>query len=241
MNIGGSMRRIAIIPARSGSKGLKDKNVLMINGKHMMVYTIEAALESNMFDKIIVSSDSLYYGEIAKKSGAIFHHRDNNLALDNTPTFDVIKDILDNYQGYDYFVLLQPTSPLRDSNDIKKAIELFDKNYDKFDSLVSVCEAHKPSFLINELDDDMSLKNFIFDAKNYRRQKYKQYEINGAIFISKVDTYLKNGSFYGKTSVAFVMEKSHSIEVDDKYDFEFVLSMIRSKKKDLTKDTIKKG
>ena len=226
------MKRLAIIPARSGSRGLKDKNILLINNKPLMSYTIEAAEKSRMFDKILVSSDSDYYGEIALQYNAIFHKRNKQLSGDDTPTYDVIKDILDKENDYDYFVLLQPTSPLRDEKDIQNAIEYFENNIEKYDFLASVFKAHKSSVLINEIDEDHSLKNFKFDAKNYKRQKYNEYETNGAIFIGKPQEYLKEGSFFGEKSLGFIMDKTHSIEIDDIYDFNYCVSLLNNRKDD---------
>ena len=114
------MKKIAIIPARSGSKGLPNKNILMLMDKPILAYTIEAAIKSESFEKVIVSTDSLEYKEIAEKYGAEVIVRNEELSNDNATSYMVIKDILDKNLEleYDYFALLQPTSPFRNSEHI---------------------------------------------------------------------------------------------------------------------------
>ena len=122
------MKKIAIIPARAGSKGLPNKNVLMFGNKPLIAYTIEAALESQKFDRVIVSTDSLEYKYIAEKFGAEVIIRDAELASDTAGSFVVIEDVLKRIENIDYFVLLQVTSPFRNSNHIKESIDLFEKS-----------------------------------------------------------------------------------------------------------------
>ena len=125
------MKKIAIIPARAGSKGLPNKNVLMLEDKPLMAYTIEAAIESKEFDRVIVSTDSLEYKYIAEKFGAEVLMRDAELASDTASSFVVIEDILKKITNIDYFVLLQVTSPFRNYNHIRESIDLFEKNWEK--------------------------------------------------------------------------------------------------------------
>ena len=150
------MKRIAIIPARSGSKGLKDKNIIDLCGKPLIAYSIEAALNTKLFDKVIVSTDSDTYAEISRRYGAEVFMRGEKLSNDNATTYMVIEDILMNklQESYDYFVLLQPTSPLRNAEHIKEAIEKFEKKYDQFDFLVSVKESEHAKVLVNPIDED---------------------------------------------------------------------------------------
>ena len=193
------MKRIAIIPARSGSKGLKDKNIIDLCGKPLIAYSIEAALETGLFDHVIVSTDSEHYAEIAQHYGAEVMMRGEALSNDKATTFMVLEDILKNrlQESIDYFVLLQPTSPLRTSKHITEAIEKFESKIEHFDFLVSMKEAEHAKVLVNPIDDDESLKYFDTDFSNYRRQGYKDYSPNGAIFIAKPDSYLKQKHFFG--------------------------------------------
>ena len=155
---------LAIIPARGGSKGIKDKNIINLKGKPLIAYTLDAAIESQVFDEIVVSTDSLKIAEISKSFGAkIPFLRPKELASDNAKTVDVIIHVLNYYINqnieFDYFMLLQPTSPLRNSKDIKNAVNLlFEKNAN---SVVSVCETEHSPLWSNTLPEDLSLANFI--------------------------------------------------------------------------------
>lgn len=225
------MKKIAIIPARLGSKGLKNKNIKKICGKPLLVYTIEAALKSKQFSEIIVSSDSDIYGKIVEDYDVKFIKRSKALSKDNIPTFYVIKNILRNYYDIDYFVLLQPTSPLRRAKHIFNACQQFEKKFKKFDFLVSVKEAEHDESLVKKINKDNSMKYFSEDYSKYNRQKYKFYEPNGAIFIGKPKEYLKQKHFFGSRSLAFIMNKVDSIDIDDKIDFEIANYFITKEKK----------
>lgn len=226
------MKKIAIIPARSGSKGLPNKNILLLGDKPLIAYTIEAALNSNSFDKVIVSTDSLEYKQIAEKYGAEVMMRDERLASDTATSYMVIEDVLSRVEkGYDYFMLLQPTSPFRNEQHIKESIELFENNSDKFNFLVSMEESSKTSSLIKVIDEDSSLKNYNMDFSNYTRQKYKEYFPNGAIFIGKIENYLAQKHFFSADSIAYFMNKEDSIDIDDRLDFEIAISILTKKNK----------
>lgn len=214
------MRRIAIIPARSGSKGLKDKNIIDLCGKPLIAYSIEAALETGLFDHVIVSTDSEHYAEIAQHYGAEVMMRGEALSNDKATTFMVLEDILENrlHESIDYFVLLQPTSPLRTSKHITEAIEKFESKIEHFDFLVSMKEAEHAKVLVNPIDDDESLKYFDTDFSNYRRQGYKDYSPNGAIFIAKPDSYLEQKHFFGAKTLSYIMSAEDSVDIDGALD-----------------------
>ncbi len=216
------LKKIAIIPARSGSKGLKDKNIALLCSKPLMAHSIEAALKSGAFEKVYVSTESEKYAQIAKTYGADIIMRPCHLAQDNTPTYDVIEDILKRTkdENINYFVLLQPTSPLRNEKHIKEALELFEKNYNKFDFLSSVVKAHQPSVLVHALGEDNSMKYFNIDYSRYRRQDYNDYSPNGAIYIAKIKEYLSQKHFYGEKSIAYIMDELSSIDIDNIIDLE---------------------
>ena len=127
------MKNIAIIPARSGSKGLKDKNIKLLNGKPLMNYTIEAAIKSGLFDCVHVSTDSDQYAVIARMCGAdVPFLRKPDMASDTASTWDAMRFVLDEYkkrgEEFDILTVLQPTSPLRTSEDISAAYSYFQKN-----------------------------------------------------------------------------------------------------------------
>lgn len=228
------MKKIAIIPARSGSKGLVNKNILMLLDKPILAYTIEAAIQSEKFIKVIVSTDSLEYKEIAEKYGAEVVMRGEELSNDSATSYMVIKDILGKNLGieYDYFVLLQPTSPFRNYQHINESIEKFEKNISNYDFLVSMTETSKASTLIKPIEEDESLKHYDLDFSNYKRQNYKEYYPNGAIFIGKNKEYLERKHFFGKKSLAYFMNKADSIDIDDRLDFEFAILLMSMKQKE---------
>lgn len=215
------MNKIAIIPARSGSKGLPGKNILPLCGKPMLAWSIEAAKKSHAFKAIIVSTDSKEYGAISQEYGASVIYRNEELSNDSASTYDVIKDVFEkiDWKNLDYFMLLQPTSPLRNEQHIKEAISIFESQAKEFDTLVSLTKAHKASILIQPVEKDLSLKHFAHDFSNYKRQEFLEYEPNGAIFISKINTYLERKHFFGKQGIAYIMDKGDSIDIDDEDDF----------------------
>lgn len=229
------MKKIAIITARSGSKGLPNKNVLLADGKPLMAYSIEAAIESEQFEKIIVSTDSQEYIDLLSHYPIEFIKRAEHLASDKASSFVVIEDVLNQYKSthFDYFVLLQPTSPLRTAQHIREACEKFERHFENFDFLVSVSDAHKPTTLTRVIEEDESLKHFQLDYSNYARQLYRpEYSPNGAIFSAKPSAYLMQKHFYGPKCLAYFMDKNVSIDIDEQQDFEYFYFILQQRNKD---------
>jgi len=225
---------LAIIPARSGSKGLEDKNIKDLNGRPMIAYTIEAAINSGIFDDIIVSTDSQVYADIAIKFGATVPFlRPNYLSTDEATTKDMTIYTLNKLEGcrckYDYFIILQPTSPLRKSEDIIAAVELlFEKGAN---SVVSVCESEHSPLYMNTIDESLSIDGFISKNISSRRQELsKYYRLNGAIYICKVDYYLNYEDLYNEKSYAYIMDKKISNDIDDEFDFTLVEYLMKESK-----------
>lgn len=229
------MKKIAIITARAGSKGLPNKNVLLANGKPLIAYSIEAAIESRQFEKIVVSTDSQEYIDLLSHYPIEFIKRAEHLASDKASSFVVIEDVLSQYKSmnFDYFVLLQPTSPLRNAQHIQEACEKFESHFTHFDFLVSVSNAHKPTTLTRVIEEDESLKHFQLDYSNYARQLYRpEYSPNGAIFSAKPAAYLKQKHFYGERCLAYFMDKDVSIDIDDRQDFEYFYFILQQRNKE---------
>jgi CMP-N,N'-diacetyllegionaminic acid synthase len=218
---------LAIIPARGGSKRLPRKNVLDLCGKPLIAYTIEAALKSKYIDKVIVSSDDEEILNISKKNGADIIKRPIDLANDTATTFDAIKHTIDNFEKYDYIVLLQPTSPLRNEKHIDEAIELLENK--NADSIISVCEMDHSPLWSNTLPKNGNMNNFLRDeVLNKRSQDLeKYYRLNGAIYICKTDKLLENKSFFLKDNIfAYIMDRKSSIDIDEEIDFLFAQRVI---------------
>jgi CMP-N,N'-diacetyllegionaminic acid synthase len=218
------MRNLAIIPARSGSKGLKDKNIKLLSGKPLMAYTIEAAKESGVFNEIMVSTDSREYADIAKQWGAnVPFLRSDELSNDTASSWDVVKEVIERYRivgtEFDTVALLQPTSPLRTSNDIVEGYKVMKEKAANF--VVGVCEMDHSPLWSNTLPENLSMENFIRpDAVEMPRQSIPiYYRINGALYIVKVDYLMRTPDIYGDKSFASVMRKENSIDIDDQLDF----------------------
>lgn len=217
------MSNLAIIPARSGSKGLEDKNIKILNGKPLIAYSIEAAIRSGIYSHIIVSTDSKKYGEIAKQYGAeVPFYRSKETASDSSSTWDVIKEVLKKYKEvgieFDTFTLLQPTSPLRNYKDIQNAYQLFkEKNAV---AVISVCEMEHSPLWSNTLPENNSLLGFLKSESNEQRQNLETYyRINGAIYIAKIRDFFEDINLYREGSFAYIMPIKRSIDIDTELDF----------------------
>jgi CMP-N,N'-diacetyllegionaminic acid synthase len=162
--------------------------------------------------------------EISRKFGADIIKRPDELASDTATTFDAIKHTVENLKKYDYIVLLQPTSPLRNEKHIDYAIELLESK--KADAIISVCEMDHSLLWSNILPEDLSMKNFLREeVLNKRSQDLeKYYRINGAIYICKTEKLLENKGFFIKENIfSYIMDRSSSIDIDEKIDFEFAV------------------
>ena len=225
------MSNIAIIPARSGSKGIKNKNIKELCGKPLMAYTIEAALASGCFEEVMVSTDSERYAEIAKEYGAsVPFLRSDKTAGDNSSSWDMVEEVLNCYQKmgryFDSFCLLQPTSPLRNAKDISDAYDLF--NACASFAVVSVCEAEHSPLWCGHLPDNKEFIGFINSECDKQRQAGRTfYRLNGAIYIVKVDKFVEEKFLYKAGSFAFVMSQEKSIDIDTEIDFELAELLIR--------------
>lgn len=231
------MKSIAIIPARSGSKGLKDKNIKKIADKPLLAYSIEAAIQSACFQEVMVSTDSEMYAEIAEQYGAkVPFLRSEENASDHADSWMVVQEVLEQYNksGYqfDTVCLLQPTSPLRTSEDIINAYcDLLQR---KADAITSVCEVdHSPNWSMI-LPENHSLKQFRNDAKSsLQRQKLdKYYRLNGAIYIRKIQYACEKVDVRNDREFAYIMDRQRSIDIDTIDDFEYAEYLMKKLKKD---------
>ena len=228
------MRSIAIIPARSGSKGLVDKNIANVCGRPLIDYTIKAALESNCFQHIMVSTDSEKYADIAKKCGVdVPFLRSLETSSDTSDTWDVVREVLGRYEKkgekFDYVMLLQPTSPLRSAKDIINAFQLIKTK--EVVNVVSVTEVEHPVQWCFSLEDSLSLENYAKSPFNkMRRQDLKKHYIeNGAIYLVKADRIMeKYYNLYEDNCYAYIMPRSKSIDVDDKIDLMMLEAILKS-------------
>lgn len=220
------MKNIAIIPARSGSKGLKDKNIRSFDGKPLLAWSVEAAVSSGCYDTVHVSTDSEEYAKIAREFGAdVPFLRSAALSGDTADSWDVMTEVLNRYAAlsgeFDTLTILQPTSPLRSGEDIIRAFELYrEKNAD---AVVSVCEADHPPEWYQPLGENGELSAFDRSERTEkRRQEFEtRYRINGAVYLISVPYFREDPHhIYRGKAFAYIMDKRSSVDIDDLSDFE---------------------
>ncbi|HAZ91439.1 MAG TPA: CMP-N-acetlyneuraminic acid synthetase [Eubacterium sp.] len=223
---------IAIITARSGSKGLPDKNIKLLHGKPLIAYSIEAAIDSGCFDKVFVSTDSQKYADISKQYGAdVSFLRSKEMSSDSAGSWDVVREVVKEFEkrGEEYgkVMLLQPTSPLRSSADIQNSFAFMDKM--NANSVVGVTETDHSPLWCNTLPEDLSMENF-------RRSEYddlprqmlpKYYRINGAIYLIRIEE-LEEENMFRKKSFAYIMPRERSVDIDSELDFIIAEQLMKS-------------
>lgn len=217
------MKNLAIIPARSGSKGLPHKNIKELKGQPLMAYTIQAAIDSGMFDVVMVSTDSEEYATVAKTCGAeVPFLRSAAQSTDSADSWSVVKEVLKAYeaqgQTFDTVCLLQPTSPLRDEEDIRAGYDLFREK--KADAVTSVCEVEHSPLWCMTLEEDLSLDAFRANLPQGPRQKLNQfYRLNGAVYIRRVRYERGEIQILHSNEFALVMNTTKSVDIDTELDF----------------------
>ena len=226
---------LAIIPARGGSKRIPKKNIKKLNGKHIIIYTIEAALQSKYQMRIIVTTDDKETARISKEHGAeVPFIRPKNLAQDETATLPVLQhtiNYLRNKANYypEIIVLLQPTSPFRQAKHIDEAFDLFLNN--EVDSIVSLCEADYSPYWLRRIDKYGRVFPLLECKQKYKRiqDEPKVYRLNGAIYITKVDIIMKSNKLLGSNTMAYIMKKEYSIDIDTDLDFKLAQLILKEK------------
>lgn len=222
---------LAIIPARAGSKRLKNKNKLKIKGKRVIEYTLQEALKSKYLNDIIVSTNDNEILLLKKKySGINFIKRKESLCKDKTTSIDVVMNVLDNYKKNcpEYILLLQPTSPLRTCYHIDKAIRLLKRNKNKYDSLVSVVELDEPHpYKIKKIKNN-SLLSFIMgkSSETSRQSLPKAYKLNGAIYLINTKIFKRKKTFFSKT-LPYIMPTDQDLNLDTKKDLQLLKLILR--------------
>lgn len=225
---------LAIILARGGSKGVPKKNIKNLNGKPLMVWSIEAAQNSKYVSRTVVSSDDKEIIEVAKKCKVDTIERPVELATDEASSEDAIMHVLDTLESDnyipDYVMLLQPTSPLRDCIDVDSVVELLLGN-SSAELCKSVCEI-----------DNKFLKTFIFDDDKFiigavnNEYPYMPRQIlpqaflpNGAIYMIKTEAFKRAGSFISNRTLPYIMPLDKSVDIDTQDDFDIAEGLLRKK------------
>ena len=214
------MVRVALIPARGGSKGIKRKNIKSFLNKPLIYWSIKIALDSNYFDRVIVSTEDQEIANIAKKfSAEVPYLRPQEFAKDESAGIEPVLDILEKIPEITDLLLLQPTSPLRRIEDIEEIFKL--REFHDSDSAVSITPSTKPLSLHVELNN----KNEIIPlSNNYdikpRQQYPKNYTFNGSLYLSKKDSIIKHKSLITPKTIGYVMPEKYSIDIDTEFDWE---------------------
>ncbi|HFU74310.1 MAG TPA: acylneuraminate cytidylyltransferase family protein [Helicobacteraceae bacterium] len=213
---------IAIIPARGGSKGLPGKNIYPLANKPLIAWSIEAALNSTYIDDVVVTSESNEILKVADDFGAKTLKRPEELAQDTTLTEPVITHLLESIETtYEYLILLQPTSPLRDSKDINNAFSLLYSHHEA-DGLISVYEpTHHPLKSFTNTSEGYLKGLYNNQAPFMRRQDLPiAYYPNGAIYITKTTQFLETHKLYSEKTLPFVMSEARSLDIDTLEDIQ---------------------
>lgn len=224
------MKHLAVIPARSGSKGIPDKNIKPLAGKPLMAYSIEAAVRTGIFDEVLVSTDSERYAEIARSCGAsVPFLRSPETATDTAYAISAIYEAIDRYHAmgrdFDTYCMLQPTSPLRNAEDIIEAYRIYEEKQAVI--VLSVSEAEHLPMLYGHMKEDGSIEDMVPRNTETRRQAYPTYyRHNGAILIADIEARRKDSYMYQKGSYGYVMPAERSVDIDNEADFRYAAYLL---------------
>ena len=219
---------VAIIPARSGSKGFVNKNIASIKGISLMERAIKKALDSKIIDYVYISTDSNEYEDIAIKSGALsLGLRPSSLSLDSTTTQEVIINFLENdkVKNVTHIVLLQPTSPIRTVDLVDRAISV---SLDTNQSVVSVAKVEDPHpFKLKKIIND-KLVPFIENTNSEinRQSLPLAYELTGSIYVTTKKNILERNSFFSESTIPIIQE--NFINIDSEKDFIFFKYLVEN-------------
>ncbi|HLD16429.1 MAG TPA: acylneuraminate cytidylyltransferase family protein [Coxiellaceae bacterium] len=214
---------LAIIPAKGFSRRLPQKNKLLLAGKPMVSYTIMAALNCRLIDKVVVSTDDLFIKQVALREGAEVVDRPSDLSKDKIRNNDVVLHVLQHYaalnQQFNTIVLLQPTSPLRTEYHLTACLHTFLQG--EWASGMSVCEVETHPAKAVMINQD-AIEPFVDDVamEAQMQQLPKVYQQNGAIYAVTVKGFLKTFNFYQRPCMAYFMKKEESIDIDNQINFQ---------------------
>ena len=219
-------RLIALIPARGGSKRLPKKNIIPFRGRPIMAWTISAALETELFDRVVVSTDDESIARVAIDAGADVDYRDPNLATDTASVVDVCLDFLQNESDagriYDILCCLYATAPLRLSSDIKQTVNLVKSRKTNF--AMAVTQFDLPAFQALKVGSDDKLIPMWPDLISKRSSDIGQLAVdNGSTYVVSVPEFQRVKSFYGPSLCGHLMQRKYSIDIDEASDLEHAL------------------
>jgi len=228
---------LCTICARGGSKGVKNKNIKELNGKPLIAYTIEQAKASELFEHIVISTDSDDIANIAKQYGAeVFFKRSKEMASDTAGKLDVIKDAFKRSEEYynrtfDYLIDLDATAPLRSVEDIINSLNQFEEN-DNDNLITAMPSRRSPYFNLVEQDKNgkVYLSKNLDNAVARRQDAPKSYDMNASIYIWKREVILNEKSLFLEKTGLYVMPEERSIDIDTELDYKFVEFLMKENK-----------
>ncbi|OEU67721.1 MAG: pseudaminic acid cytidylyltransferase [Desulfobacterales bacterium PC51MH44] len=217
------MKRIAIIPARGGSKRLPRKNIIDFLGKPIIAYTIEAALQTSVFDRVIVSTEDTEIAEVAIRFGAQVSKRPASLATDASTVVEVCSDLLEREKAdgriYDILCCLYATAPLRTSKDIINTLQLLED--DNCDSAMALTNYHFPPHQALKLDKFQNLIPVWLDMINMKSQEVPDFLVdNGSTYAINVAIFKEKKSFLGDHLKGYIMPRIRSVDIDTQEDLD---------------------
>jgi len=219
------LRVLAIIPARGGSVRLPRKNVMDFMGKPLIHWTVKAALDSGVCDRVTVNTDDPEIAAAGRDAGAdVPFLRPAHLATSEATTFDVVQHAIETLNDTpEYVVLLQPTSPLRNGGDIAAAFALIERTCAP--AVVSVSRFDKPWPVLRRVDD----ANVICELPEPADGR-PTHQLNGAVYIERLQPFLETRSFTPPGTLAYEMPSDRSVDVDTALDFKIALTVAMQNK-----------
>jgi len=220
---------LCTICARGGSKGVKNKNIKLINGKPLIAYTIEQAKKSGLFEHVVISTDSDEIAKISQEYGAeVFFKRNTKMSSDTAGKLEVIRDAFvrsEEYynESFDYLIDLDATAPLRGVEDIINSFKQFQKENN--DNLITAMPSRRsPYFNLVEVDNSgkVTLSKTLETSVVRRQDAPKSYDMNASIYIWKKDTILNENSLFLENTGLYIMPEERSIDIDTELDYKFV-------------------
>ncbi len=222
------LKVLAVVPARGGSKGLPRKNVLDLAGRPLIAWTLDAARESRLIDRCVVSTDDEQIATVARAYGGdVPFMRPAELSTDTAETYDALKHALEQLPGYDILVTLQPTSPLRIAEDIDQALRAMQRH--NAPACISVVEPAKSPYWSYRINDDNRLEPLMHpEYSTMRRQDLPAaYVLNGAVYATRIGWMLEHQNAFSELTVPYVMPAERSIDIDNAFDMEVAALILK--------------
>lgn len=213
---------LGIIPARGNSKRVKNKNIRIINGNPLIYWTFRSSQNSKYIDRLIVSTDNKKIKKISLSFGVeVPFLRPKELAEDNSSSLDTVLHAIKRIEGFDFIVLLQPTSPLRSVKDIDSCIQKCDR--ENHSPIVSITKTNKETNLTYLLNKNKKIQK----SNNYLKNR-QLYNLNGAVYVADINRFKNDKNFITKDTIGYVMPTERSLDIDTEEDLNFFKKILKN-------------